>query len=148
MRSVMRQVGWLPTGSLRGVAARHLSFTSIRWLLFANLVNTSAFPFVNISPLLIFVTLSPSDWQDANKTVSHVRNRFKPLISESFYTDELDSNQVSIFMFCSVMFWSSADWQVWAFTLIKVRRSFKTVRFISKVDVCQNDWLPQTQQNT
>lgn len=52
------------------------------------------------------------------------------------------------YIFLSVMFWSLADWQVWAFTLIKVIGSLKTAKFISKVDVCQNDWLLHTHQNT
>lgn len=42
------------------------------------------------------------------------------------------------FPLCYVL-WSVADWQVWAFTLIKVTGSFKTAKFTSKVDVCQND---------
>ena len=140
----------------RGTAWR-LSFMLIRRLIFWNFGKH--FSFFHSSTFLRIQPSFSAKWQDANKTFSHVwrtegwnKQNARTLDWWDFSTLRnwtlTKSHYFYFYIFLSVTSWSLADWQVWAFTLIKVTGSFKTAKFISEVDVCQNDWLLHTHTHT
>lgn len=105
---VMRLLGWIiqqQTASLGDCMA--LTIHVHQMVIICEFGKHFSFSFVNIPTFIPHSSppsISSTDWQDANKTFSHAWmgvgiNKILRLV-KTFYTDELDTNQVSLFLFC------------------------------------------------